>query len=222
MVCRSTRLNCVSSECQTYLANYEANQMKVGKMPIQLTNKYFEAVEFATKAHATAVRKQTDIPYICHPLAVSAYVLEAGGDEDQAIGGLLHDVAEDCGGEPRIDEIRNKFNSRIADIVRGCSDSLEVNPEKKAPWRIRKEHHIAKLATASKDILIVTAADKLHNARAIATDFQNIGDEIWRRFNSDAESIRWYYQEIYGVLAERKVTQRLLSPLYSAILIMKG
>lgn len=191
-------------------------------MTIQLSKKYFEAVEFAAIAHSTAVRKQTDIPYICHPLAVSAYVLEAGGDEDQAIGGLLHDVAEDCGGEPRIDEIRLKFNSRIADIVRGCSDSLEVNPEKKAPWRIRKEQHIAKLATASPDILIVTAADKLHNARAIATDYQNIGDEIWVRFNSDAESVRWYYQEIFRILKQRDVPGQLLRPLAVAIDIMQG
>lgn len=191
-------------------------------MLIQLTSKYFEAVEFATKAHATAVRKQTDIPYICHPLAVSAYVLEAGGDEDQAIGGLLHDVAEDCGGEPRIDEIRIKFNNRIADIVRGCSDSLEVNPEKKAPWRTRKELHIAKLHTASKDVLMVTAADKLHNARAIATDYQNIGDKIWERFNSDAESIRWYYHEILMVLSQGGAPDQLLRPLEFAINIMRG
>lgn len=191
-------------------------------MTIQLTKKYFEAVEFAATAHATAVRKQTEIPYICHPLAVSAYVLEAGGDEDQAIGGLLHDVAEDCGGEPRIEEIRMKFNSRIADIVRGCSDSLEVNREEKAPWRTRKELHIAKLHTASKDVLMVTAADKLHNARAIATDYQNIGDKIWERFNSDAESIRWYYHEILMVLSQGGAPDQLLRPLEVAINIMRG
>lgn len=191
-------------------------------MTIQLTKKYFEAVEFAATAHATAVRKQTEIPYICHPLAVSAYVLEAGGDEDQAIGGLLHDVAEDCGGEPRIEEIRMKFNSRIADIVRGCSDSLEVNPEEKAPWRTRKELHIAKLHTASEDVLIVTAADKLHNARAIATDYQKIGDKIWERFNSNAESIRWYYQEIFEVLSQGGAPEQLLRPLEVAINIMRG
>ena len=191
-------------------------------MTVQLTKKYFEAVEFAALAHASAVRKRTNIPYICHPLAVSAYVLEAGGDEDQSIGGLLHDVAEDCGGEPRIDEIRLKFNSRIADIVRGCSDSLEVNPDKKAPWRTRKELHIAKLKTASKDVLIVTAADKLHNARAIATDYLNIGEEIWTRFNADAEGVRWYYQEIFNVLNQHDVPEQLLRPLEVALNIIQG
>jgi len=191
-------------------------------MTIQLSQKYFEAVHYASLAHAGSVRKDTLIPYICHPIAVSAYVLEAGGDEDQAIGGLLHDVAEDCGGEPRIHDIESKFNERVAAIVRGCSDSLEVDPSKKIDWRIRKEQHLAKLVDASDDILIVTAADKLHNARAIATDFQNIGAEIWDRFNAKEAEVHWYYEEVFKILEKRKVSVQLLRPLEVAIRIMRG
>jgi len=191
-------------------------------MTIQLSQKYFEAVHYASLAHAGSVRKDTLIPYICHPIAVSAYVLEAGGDEDQAIGGLLHDVAEDCGGEPRIHDIESKFNERVAAIVRGCSDSLEVDPSKKVDWRIRKEQHLAKLVDASDDILIVTAADKLHNARAIATDFQNIGAEIWGRFNAEEAEVHWYYEEVFKILEKRKVSVQLLRPLEVAIRIMRG
>lgn len=191
-------------------------------MSIQLSQKYFEAVHYASLAHAGSVRKDTLIPYICHPIAVSAYVLEAGGDEDQAIGGLLHDVAEDCGGEPRIHDIELKFNERVAAIVRGCSDSLEVDPSKKIDWRIRKEQHLAKLVDASDDILIVTAADKLHNARAIATDFQNIGAEIWGRFNAEEAQVHWYYEEVFKILEKRKVSVQLLRPLEVAIRIMRG
>jgi (p)ppGpp synthase/HD superfamily hydrolase len=191
-------------------------------MTIQLSQKYFEAVHYASLAHAGSVRKDTLIPYICHPIAVSAYVLEAGGDEDQAIGGLLHDVAEDCGGEPRIHDIESKFNERVAAIVRGCSDSLEVDPSKKIDWRIRKEQHLAKLVDASDDILIVTAADKLHNARAIATDFQNIGAEIWGRFNAEEAEVHWYYEEVFKILEKRKVSVQLLRPLEVAIRIMRG
>lgn len=191
-------------------------------MTIQLSQKYFEAVHYASLAHAGSVRKDTLIPYICHPIAVSAYVLEAGGDEDQAIGGLLHDVAEDCGGEPRIHDIELKFNERVAAIVRGCSDSLEVDPSKKIDWRIRKEQHLAKLVDASDDILIVTAADKLHNARAIATDFQNIGAEIWGRFNAEEAQVHWYYEEVFKILEKRKVSVQLLRPLEVAIRIMRG
>lgn len=191
-------------------------------MSIQLSQKYFEAVHYASLAHAGSVRKDTLIPYICHPIAVSAYVLEAGGDEDQAIGGLLHDVAEDCGGEPRIHDIELKFNERVAAIVRGCSDSLEVDPSKKIDWRIRKEQHLAKLVDASDDILIVTAADKLHNARAIATDFQNVGAKIWGRFNAEEAEVHWYYEEVFKILEKRKVSVQLLRPLEVAIRIMRG
>ncbi|MGA1248720.1 MAG: HD domain-containing protein [Candidatus Nanopelagicales bacterium] len=191
-------------------------------MTVLLTQNYFDALEYASQAHAGTFRKDTKIPYICHPIAVSAYVLEAGGDEDQAIGALLHDVAEDCGGEPRIHDIELKFNERIAAIVRGCSDSLEVNPTKKIDWRIRKEQHLAKLVDASDDILIVTAADKLHNARAIATDFQNIGAKIWNRFNAKEAEVHWYYEEVFKILEKRKVSDQLLRPLEVAIRIMRG
>jgi len=61
-----------------------------------------------------------------HPFGVAALIIKVGGDEDQAIAGLLHDVAEDCGGEPRLVEIAEKFGDRVAHIVRGCSDSLVV------------------------------------------------------------------------------------------------
>jgi hypothetical protein len=52
-----------------------------------LTDRYHQAVAHAVQAHAGQVRKGTTIPYISHPLAVSALVLEFGGDEEQAIAG---------------------------------------------------------------------------------------------------------------------------------------
>ena len=62
-----------------------------------LTERFVKAVALAVEAHAGQVRKHTDIPYASHVLAVASLVLEQGGDEDQAIAGLLHDVLEDCG-----------------------------------------------------------------------------------------------------------------------------
>jgi (p)ppGpp synthase/HD superfamily hydrolase len=157
-----------------------------------LTKRYLAAMEYAISQHKDQTRKQTNIPYISHCLAVSSLVLEAGGDEDQAIAGLLHDVAEDCGGEPRLVEIENLFGKRVAKIVRGCSDSLTESETTKAPWKERKLEHLNKLRQSDKDILIVTGADKTHNARAIVTDSQIIGDQIWRRFNAEKSDIIWY------------------------------
>ena len=112
----------------------------------------------------------------------------------------------------------------MARIVRGCSDSLVVDQSLKESWIVRKQAHIDHLASADADTLFVTAADKTHNARAIATDKQEIGDEVWKRFNkkTDKNLILWYYDSKYEVLEEAKVTSKLLHPLHTAIEIMRG
>jgi len=194
---------------------------EVSKPHVYLTDRFFKAMAYATDAHKEQVRKSTDIAYISHPFGVASLVIEAGGDEDQAIAGLLHDVAEDCGGEPRLVEIAELFGERVAHIVRGCSDSLVVDEDKKAPWRQRKEVHIQHLRSSDMDVLLVTAADKTHNARSIATDIQSIGSMVWDRFNSDQEQILWYYNTVYTVLAAGRVTPVLLNPLATAIRIME-
>jgi (p)ppGpp synthase/HD superfamily hydrolase len=185
-----------------------------------LTKRYLAAMEYAISQHKDQTRKQTNIPYISHCLAVSSLVLEAGGDEDQAIAGLLHDVAEDCGGEPRLVEIENLFGKRVAKIVRGCSDSLTESETTKAPWKERKLEHLNKLRQSDKDILIVTGADKTHNARAIVTDSQIIGDRIWNRFNAEKSDITWYYKSVLEILVEKKVPKFLTSQLDSLFNLM--
>jgi (p)ppGpp synthase/HD superfamily hydrolase len=134
----------------------------------------------------------------------------------------LHDVPEDCGGEPRLKEIAEKFGPRVEQIVRGCSDSLVEAPEEKAPWKERKEFHINHLYDADIDTLTVTAADKTHNARSIATDLQNQGPALWSRFNASREDIIWYYDSVFKVFNERKVSPALLTPLHNAIELMRA
>ena len=195
---------------------------KMTKPAVYLTEKFQTAMAYATEQHRDQSRKSTTITYICHPFGVASLVLEAGGDEDQAIAALLHDVPEDCGGEPRLKEIAVKFGPRVEKIVRGCSDSLVEDPEEKAPWKERKEVHINHLYDADLDILTVTAADKAHNARSIATDLQNQGPILWDRFNATREDIIWYYDSVYKVLESKRVSLALLTPLRNAIDIMKA
>jgi len=186
-----------------------------------LTDRFQKAMAYATELHKDQTRKSTAITYICHPFGVASLVLEAGGDEDQAIAALLHDIPEDCGGEPRLKEISEMFGSRVEKIVRGCSDSLVEDPEEKAPWKERKEVHINHLYEADLDTLTVTAADKAHNARSIATDLQNQGPSLWNRFNANRENIIWYYESVYTVLQAKGVNVALLTPLRSAIDVMQ-
>jgi (p)ppGpp synthase/HD superfamily hydrolase len=182
-------------------------------MTTQLTERYADAVAYAATAHAAQRRKGTDIPYVSHLLAVSASVLEAGGDEDQAIAGLLHDVVEDQGGMPRADDVRARFGDRVADIVLGCSDSTVEDRKGKLPYAERKAAHIAHLRDASDDILLVTAADKLHNARAIHTDLLIDGPDMLKRFNGEPQQILAYYRSILEVLESRGVAGVLVTPL---------
>ena len=192
------------------------------KPHVYLTDRFFSAIAYAAEAHKDQVRKSTNIAYISHPFGVASLVLEAGGDEEQAIAALLHDVAEDCGGEPRLADIAEKFGDRVAHIVRGCSDSLVVDEANKAPWRERKENHLKHLRSSDADTLLVTAADKTHNARAIATDIQSIGNKVWERFNADKDEILWYYNSIFQVLSEAGVTSALLNPLRAAINVISA
>ena len=165
----------------------------MNKPAIYLSPSFHEALAYATHWHRDQPRKSTTLPYILHPLGVASLVLEAGGDEDLAIAGLLHDVPEDCGGEARLIEIEEKFGSRVAEIVRACSDTLVKDREDAAPYQERKQTHRDHLETADDGILLVTAADKLHNARAIATDLQNHGEFVWQRFTGDKSQVLWYY-----------------------------
>lgn len=189
---------------------------------VRLSIQYYRAFEYANQWHRDQARKSTTLPYILHPMGVASLVLEAGGDEEQAIAALLHDVPEDCGGEARLTEILEMFGPRVEAMVRGCSDSLVAEKEDKAPWRERKQAHIDHVATAHMDTLIVTAADKTHNGRAIATDLQTIGNEVWDRFNASREDIIWYYSTFYTELEKRGVTPALLNPLRTAIEVMKA
>jgi (p)ppGpp synthase/HD superfamily hydrolase len=188
-----------------------------------LTERFHLAVKYAAFWHRHQVRKSTDLTYILHPLGVASLVLEAGGNEDEAIAALLHDVPEDCGGQVMLEEIEALFGPRVAEIVGGCSDTLVEDRENKDPWRKRKQDHIDHIkASADKGLHLVTAADKLHNARAIATDLQNQGLSVWVRFNAGKDDILWYYDSMLDVLAEKSVSKSILTPLASAIEVMRG
>ena len=155
-----------------------------------LTNRLGEAFLYASQLHSGQKRKGTDIPYISHPLAVASIVLENGGDENEAIAALLHDAVEDAGGPPTREEIRRRFGERVAEIVDGCTDTDE---SPKPPWRKRKEAYIAHVRRADHSVVLVSAADKLHNARAILEDYRSLGDELWARFNGGKDGTLWYY-----------------------------
>jgi (p)ppGpp synthase/HD superfamily hydrolase len=66
------------------------------------------------------------------------------------------------------------------------------------PWRDRKEAYLQRLAGEDDpDVLLVSACDKLHNARAIVADLRAVGPALWDRFTqADPAAQLWYYQSL--------------------------
>ena len=170
-----------------------------------LTDRFDRALHYATHVHGGQVRKGTSVPYVAHLLAVSATVLEYGGDEDLAIAALLHDAAEDQGGRRRLTDIRNRFGDRVAEVVAACSDSLAAPGEKKEDWKSRKEKYRRHLHHVDKGILLVALSDKVHNARSILRDLRkgDVGTRIWDRFSKPKAMTLWYYRELAAVFQAR-------------------
>lgn len=173
--------------------------MKAREATFQLGPRFTEAFLYAAEKHATQTRKRTDVPYISHLMAVAALVLEAGGGEDEAVAALLHDVVEDCGGMPVLEEVRRRFGNRVADIVQGCTDAYTIP---KPEWKKRKLDYLDTLRRAGDDVRLVSAADKLHNVRTIVADYRREGDAVFDRFSGRRDGTLWYYRAVLDVLRE--------------------
>jgi len=174
-----------------------------------LTARFRRALVYAARVHARQFRKGTTRPYIGHLLGVTSIVLTHGGDEDEAIAALLHDAVEDQGGKPRLREIRRKFGARVAQIVEGCTDS-DVEP--KPPWLERKTEYLRQLRHADSSVRLVSAADKVYNARETLEDLRTHRDALWKRFKGGKQGTLWYYREV-GKILRRKGPKELAAEL---------
>jgi (p)ppGpp synthase/HD superfamily hydrolase len=165
---------------------------------VELSPRFDQALLLASDLHRRQGRKGSQTPYFAHLMAVTALVLENGGDEDTAIAALLHDAVEDQGGAPTLALIAERFGPRVAAIVEACSD---CDSQPKPPWRARKEAYLAHLETAAPEARLVSAADKLHNARSLLRDYGLVGEDLWSRFRGGGrEGTLWYYHACAEVL----------------------
>lgn len=174
-----------------------------------LTHRFEDALIFAHRLHQCQLRKGTQIPYFAHLMSVSALVLEDGGDEDQAIAALFHDAVEDQGGLDTLESIQAQFGSRVAKLVEACSESWSIP---KPPWKQRKLTYLSHLKDAPVDELRIAIADKLHNARSIASDLDRCGVKTWEKFNASKEDVLWFYQQ-FVVQVEPRCSGVLLNDL---------
>lgn len=160
---------------------------------VKLSQKFQDALLYAIRAHGGRMRKKTGIPFAAHLLGVTAIAMEYGASEAEAIGALLHDTVEDCGGAERLRDIREKFGDDVARIVDGCTDTYEAP---KPPWLERKRAYIAHLEHSDSSMRLVSAADKLHNTRAILAELRRNGLDVFERFSGKKEGALWYYRTL--------------------------
>ncbi len=183
-----------------------------------LTQRFSAAVDYARVAHAGQFRRGTRIPYLYHLLAVASLVLEYGGDEDQAIAGLLHDVLEDCGAGHEV-TIRAQFGDVVCAIVAACTDgtvegkaNAEAGGTAAEHWRHRKLKYLEHLRSESTEALLVSGCDKLHNARAILSDLENpdVGVAVFERFTGKRDNTLRYYQSLAEIFTARRAPMAMV------------
>ena len=152
--------------------------------------RFSDALVMAADIHRHQARKGTQVAYVAHVIGVASIALEHGADEDEAIGALLHDAIEDAPsalGSDKANVVRGwitlKFGERVLTIVEGCTDTDE---DPTPPWRVRKERYVDRIAHEPASVLLVSAADKIHNVRALQRDYRAVGEALWSRFNPEA------------------------------------
>lgn len=162
-------------------------------MPNFLTERFEDALIYATRLHAMQKRKGSSVPYLAHLLGVTSLVLEDGGGEEEAIAALLHDAVEDQGGLDTLAEIERRYGPEVAGIVDGLTDAYT---DPKPPWKERKTAYIASIRTASPAVIRVSLADKVYNARSTLGDIRHEGEAGWDKFNGGKEGTLWYYRQL--------------------------
>jgi len=165
-------------------------------------------VDYARHLHIER-RKGTGIPYLAHLFGVASLVMGEAGlagfpvTEDMVIAALLHDAVEDHGGAARLEDIRTNFGVEVARMVEGLSDSLAEDANAKEPWEERKKAYVERLRNEPADARLISAADKLYNARSILEDYRVIGAEIWKRFKRSRDLQIWYFESLLHVFKSK-------------------
>jgi (p)ppGpp synthase/HD superfamily hydrolase len=133
--------------------------------------------------------------------------LEYGGSEDVAIAALLHDVVEDCGGLPTVELLRSRFGDHVTNIVLGCSDTVE---HPKPPWKQRKDRYLSHLPDAGPEVLLVSAADKLHNLQSLLREERRLGHKLWLHFRAGRDGTLWYHEQLLDIFRRTSLPTELV------------
>lgn len=178
--------------------------------PAFFSARFQTALHCADLWHRGQTRKGTAIPYLSHLLGVASLALEFGASEDEAVAALLHDALEDGPdntGRTPADlraEMVEKFGERVAALVDAATDDTPLPGQAKKDWATRKRDYLHHLEAATPSELLVSACDKLYNARSILVDVLTApaGEDVFERFNQKRDGTLQYYRLLADTYTE--------------------
>lgn len=127
------------------------------------------AIDMATESHKGQKRKSGE-PYIIHPLAVAATLIDWGMDIDSVLAGVLHDTVEDT--ELSLEKIEAHFGKDVAFLVDGVTkvSKARAGMQDLAEYLPQTKDNLSKLLIAiGQDVrvIIIKLADRLHNLQTL-------------------------------------------------------
>ena len=169
------------------------------------TSLFDRAVNFAVKAHSGTERRGKGFPYIIHLMEAVEIVATITPDQELLSAAMLHDTVEDT--PVTVADLRKEFGDRIASIVEAESDVHNEGESEHESWHRRKQEAIDRLTAAPMEAKIVALGDKLSNMRAIARDYSQIGDGLWKLFHvTEKSEHEWHYRGLAHALKDLEVT----------------
>ena len=71
----------------------------------------------------------------------------------------------------------------------------------------RKSEYLIKLKGSPEEIILVSLADKIHNARSILSDLKITEGDVWGKFNGGKKGTLWYYQSLVEIFQNSTFTE---------------
>jgi hypothetical protein len=203
------------------------------------------ALVLAALVHERVPRKGTIVPYVIHPVHVATLLLRHGYGEPLVTAALLHDVLEDVdyadgrlqlavrSAFPRAGLpdgivgpeayrrafdalVTSEFDAAVVELVRLMTEPKNDGGPAR-PWRERKRHVVDHLGGAPEALVILKAADALHNVRSILEDIDYHGADVLNRFKAEPDDVLWYYRSVSDGVSARLGTAPIAAELARAV-----
>lgn len=157
-----------------------------------------QALRAVTILHKDQVRKgSVPMPYVSHLFAVAMIAIDYTNEEDVLITALLHDTIEDTDYTP--EELEKDFGGKVREYVEALTEPADTD-KKTYNWKETKATYAKQLKRAPQESLLVAAADKIHNMRAMVEEYYDDHGRFMKEFSGSLEDRLIQYQDIANVL----------------------